>query len=363
MRVEHGGNAATLAEKMGYQLEDCIDFSANINPFGLSDSLKEALIGAMEQLVHYPDIDYRKARSALAHHHNCDLEQIALSNGAVELFYELARYFQPKQVLTLSPTFMEYEKAFVQVGATRTECVLSAPDYSWELEELLEAASDLQAGDVVLICNPNNPTGSLKDSQSLRQLAKCLAEREIILILDEAFMDFLEEEGRYSFIPYLKDFPNVLVVRSLTKFYAIPGLRLGYALSYHPCLATIQENRAPWTVNTLADTAVPVILADKAYQEKTRHWLKEEKDFLFESLSRFPCLKVTYPTVNYLFFEYQGELDLREELRNHRIFIRSCSNYHHLSNGHYRIAIRSREENERFLTALEAVLENESGYD
>ncbi|MEW4353887.1 threonine-phosphate decarboxylase CobD [Streptococcus pneumoniae] len=363
MRVEHGGNAAALAEKMGYPLEECIDFSANINPLGLSENLKTALVTAMEQLVHYPDIHYQKARLALSEHHHCGLENIALSNGAVELFYELARYFRPKKVLTLSPTFMEYEKAFLQVGSIMRECVLSAPDYGWDSEALLAAARDLSSGDVVLICNPNNPTGTLQSSQALKEVAAVLAEKGIFCIIDEAFMDFLRDD-RDSFIPYLAAFPNVIVVRSLTKFYAIPGLRLGYAVSYHPsCLSDIQESRAPWTVNTLADTAVPVIVADTAYQEKTRDWLEQEKNYLFTNLSRFSRLRVVPPSVNYIFFEYLGELDLREELRKHKMFIRSCSNYHHLSNRHYRVAIRSREENERLLAALQAVLENECVYD
>ncbi|MBF0777613.1 threonine-phosphate decarboxylase CobD [Streptococcus cuniculi] len=364
MRVEHGGDAAALAETLGYPLEECIDFSANINPFGLSEQLKSTLVSAMEQLTHYPDIYYRKARLALSEHHNCDLENLALSNGAVELFYELARYFRPKQVLTLSPTFMEYEKAFTQVGARVKECVLKAPDYHWDCENVLEAACDLSRGDVVLICNPNNPTGTLQDNQTLKKVAAALAEKGIILIIDEAFMDFLSEEETYSFIPYLAEFTNSIVVRSLTKFYAIPGLRLGYALSYHPtCLTEIQDKRAPWTVNTLADTAVPVIVADKVYQDKTRKWLVQEKEYLFHQLSQFSCLIPVKPSVNYLFFEYQGELDLREELRKYKIFIRSCSNYRQLSSQHYRVAIRSRKENERLLAALRTVLEDERLYD
>lgn len=143
---------------------------------------------------------------------------------------------------------------------------------------------------------------SRQDSQTFKQVATALLEKGIILIIDEAFMDFLKEE-QYSFIPYLAECPNVIVVRSLTKFYAIPGLRLGYAVSYHPtCLLDLQENRAPWTVNTLADTAVPVMLADKLYQEKTRDWLEQEKTYLFSQLCRFSCLQPVHPSVNYLFF-------------------------------------------------------------
>ncbi|KXT83799.1 L-threonine 3-O-phosphate decarboxylase [Streptococcus sp. DD11] len=362
MIVEHGGNAAALAEAFGYSLDDCLDFSANINPLGLSPRLRDCLLDALDDaLVHYPDSVYRHSREALGDHHGLDSSQVLLGNGAVELFYDLARFFHPQTLLTLSPTFMEYEKAFAQVQTETKRVVLEAPDYSWSFEQLLPALETLAAGDAVLICNPNNPTGSLSRRSELEKLASFLQEREMVLIVDEAFMDFLEDERDFSFTYSLKDFPNAVVVRSLTKFYAIPGLRLGYALSCHPaCFEAVEGSRAPWSVNALADKAVPALLGDRDYQEATRQWLRAEQAFLYQGLSAVAQLRPVRPSVNYIFFEYLGPLDLRQELRKRKIFIRSCQNYPNLTDRHYRVAIRSRQENEQLLAALTAVLMKEA---
>ena len=357
MKVEHGGNAGALAESLGYRLEDCLDFSANINPLGLSPALRAGLIEAIDSLVHYPDIDYSKSRQFLADYHGLDRSNVLLANGAVEIFYELARYFKPEKLVTLSPTFMEYEKAFQQQGSQIGRFVLQGPDYSWTFDDLLPSLEPLSQGDAVLICNPNNPTGSLVTNAVLTELAGYLLEKGAILILDEAFIDFLEDQDDYSFQSYLKAYPNTVIVRSLTKFYAIPGLRLGYALSCHPaCFQEIEGSRAPWTVNSLADQVLPLLLTDRAYQEQTRQWLKTEQDFLYQGLAALPQLAVVRPSANYIFFEYQGQLDLRAALWQRKIFIRSCQNYHDLGPNHYRIAIRSRQENEQLLQALRTVL-------
>lgn len=362
MVIEHGGNVAVLAERLGYPLGDCLDFSANINPLGLSTSLKTGLVASLDKLVHYPDPDYRRARQLLADHHEQALEQVLLANGAVEIFYDLARVLRPRRVLTLSPTFMEYEKAFSQQGAKMCYHVLEAPSYTWEFAGLLPSLLELEEGDVVIICNPNNPTGSLVEQKELYHLASYLLERKIGLIIDEAFLDFIVDEKNYSFIPYLKSFPNVLVVRSLTKFYAIPGLRLGYALSHHPrAFSMVREMRPPWTVNSLAVEALPLLLGDKAYQAATRSWLVRERECLYQGLLTFPQLQVVQPSANYIFFRYLGKGDLREKLWQDKIFIRSCRNYHQLTKQHYRIAIREREENQRLLQALEGIFKREEG--
>lgn len=359
MIVEHGGNGRLLAEKNGNSSEKWIDFSANINPLGVSKSLRQVLVDSIDRITEYPDISNQYEKDLLREHHgNQDLE-ILLSNGAVGLFYELAQTLKPKRLLILSPTFMEYEKAFHQEGTEILYHHLTAPHFTWTVEGLLSDTDQLEAGDVVLLCNPNNPTGSLAPVGHLLEIGKRLLEQNIHFILDEAFIDFLEDEKEVSFVPYLGEFANAIVVRSLTKFYAIPGLRLGYALGTHPCLAKMNERRAPWTINALALQALPVILKDRDYQTQTLKWLQKEKEFLYQSLETFSALRVLKPTVNYIFFQYTGAKDLREELWRYNIFIRSCANYRNLTSDYYRIAIRSREENSCLLAALEAILGGE----
>ncbi|MGQ7553777.1 threonine-phosphate decarboxylase CobD [Streptococcus suis] len=357
MKVEHGGNMNQLASDFGFRPEDCLDFSANINPLGLSEKVKSKIIETLDCLVHYPDVTYSQSKAALAEYHSCPTQQILLSNGAVDIFYELARYVKPKKILLLSPTFMEYEKAFKQVGSDIIYHVLERPHYSWTFESILPNLEKLSSGDLVLICNPNNPTGTVVPTDTLLLVAEFLRQKGVYLVLDEAFMDFITDSDSYSMVAHLKDYQNVIVVRSLTKFYAIPGLRLGYALSSNTDLiAAIDEMRPPWTINALADALVPVILKDSEYHHATEEWLKSEQEFLYKELTALPDLQVLPPTVNYIFFEYEGNESLRELLIQEKIFIRSCHNYHHLNDRHYRVAIRSREENCRLIEAFRSVL-------
>ncbi|MGQ7337512.1 threonine-phosphate decarboxylase CobD [Streptococcus suis] len=357
MKVEHGGNMNQLACDLGFHPEDCLDFSANINPLGLSDKVRLSIIQSLDKLVQYPDVTYSQSKATLAEYHSCQPQQILLSNGAVEIFYDLARYLKPKKILLLSPTFMEYEKAFKLVGTEPIYHVLEGPDYSWTFESILPNLEKLSSGDLVLICNPNNPTGTLVSNQSLLLMAEFLRQKGAYLVLDEAFMDFVLDKAAYSLEDHLKDYQNVIVVRSLTKFFAIPGLRLGYALSSNTDLiAAMDDMRPPWTINALADALLPVILKDSEYHHATEEWLKSEQEFLYRELTALPYLKVLPPTVNYIFFEYEGNDSLRELLIQEKIFIRSCHNYHHLNDRHYRVAIRSREENVRLIEALRSVL-------
>ncbi|MGT2933974.1 threonine-phosphate decarboxylase CobD [Streptococcus catagoni] len=357
MEIEHGGNVQQLAKQLGINVQDCLDFSANINPYGLSPKLKKHLIDHLESLTQYPDIHYQKARNYLADYHGYSRDNVLLSNGAVEIFYQLADQLKPERLLTLSPTFMEYQKAFKQVGARISHLHLEAPHYQWDFQSLLSQLEDLQEGDVVLICNPNNPTGSLVNNKVLRKVANYLKEKAIFLILDEAFMDFIEDDEVYSFISYLADFPNVIVVRSLTKFYAIPGLRLGYAVTCHKtCLQDIAQKRAPWTINALSESAIPLLLSDEHYIAQTRQWLRKEQYFLYKAFTAISQISAVKPTANYLFFECQAPIDLRQALWQKKIFIRSCQNYDHLSEKHYRVAIRSHAENSLLVEAIKDIL-------
>ena len=355
MIIEHGGNGRLLAQAMGIDSENWIDFSANINPLGISNNLKSVLKDSIDRLTEYPDLNNHQEKKLIKDYHRKNDLNVLLSNGAVGIFYELAKILHPKNLLILSPTFMEYEKAFRQVGSEINYFKLSPSTFTLEVDQLLLSCTELISGDVVLLCNPNNPTGTVITVEELSKIASHLLERDIILIIDEAFVDFMETEDKYSFVQSLSLFQNTIVVRSLTKFYAIPGLRLGYAISAHNSLDLIEEQRAPWTINQLALQAIPAILTDSDYQKKTKIWLGVEKNFLYDSLKMFKELKVLKPTVNYIFFKYEGNKNLQKELWKHKIFIRSCSNYVNLNKEYYRIAIRSRTENEKLLDALKKI--------
>ncbi len=242
--VEHGGNLAHLAALAGYDPADCIDFSANINPLGLPIALKNHLIGELDHLVVYPDVEQGLARDYLATYHGLGRENFLLCNGAVEAFYDFARWLQPERAWILEPTFLEYRKAFESIGAQIQSIPLEKPEFTWRFESLCLDLVAVQPGDVVVLCNPNNPTGTRSARSELEQLITWLGSKGVWCVLDEAFIDFVEEGEGASLIPLLQKLEKLVIVRSLTKFFALPGLRLGYlAMAHVACLEEIRQQR------------------------------------------------------------------------------------------------------------------------
>lgn len=169
-------------------------------------------------------------------------------------------------------------------------------------------------------------------------------------------MDFLEDNETISMIPYLQQFPYLAIIRAFTKFFAIPGLRLGYLLTKNDLLSeALLQMREPWSINTFADLAGQILFDDTDYINETYSWLSEEREFLYEGLTGFPELTVYRPSVNYIFFRLEKSLDLRKELLLKGIFIRSCANYRGLSENYYRVAVKSRDDNCQLLSELEVI--------
>lgn len=358
MKVEHGGNRLYQAQRWGVNLQNSIDFSANINPLGLSLKVRECLIQNLDSLVHYPDSDYQLARQAVASYHNLSIEQVLLGNGAIELIYLLARCLKPKTVLIPSPTFMEYEKAFREVSSEINYLELQPPHFEYQLDQLLASLAHLNPGDALILCNPNNPTSSLMKKSDLLGLLEECTKRGVYLLVDEAFMDFLDDVE--SLIPDVTRFPQLFIWRSLTKFYAVPGLRLGYLVSSHQkMMKLLRDAQIPWMVNALALSILPVLLEDGSYRQKTLEYIEAERFFLTNSLQKLPQLIVVPAHANYIFLHYHGKLDLEAELGKRGMFIRSCQNYHGLDRSYYRLAVRRHEENQVLIATLKSLIVEE----
>ncbi|MBF0779545.1 MULTISPECIES: threonine-phosphate decarboxylase CobD [unclassified Granulicatella] len=355
--IEHGGNVDKIARQLGIDATQLVDFSANINPLGMPKSLKQKFGELLALTQHYPDIEYTVPREYIARYEQVSLEHVLLSNGAAQAFFEVAQALNPKRLLILAPTFSEYRQAFSQVGTEIIEYVLHADnEYMWTFEEICPSVDILEKDDVVLICNPNNPTGQLVDIIELEKLAQYASQKHFRLLIDEAFIDFVYPRQAHSFVGYLHKYPRVILFKSLTKFFAIPGLRLGYALSGDThLLQTIMNTRVPWSVNGLASAAIPILLEDTHYHHQTHQWLAQEKEWLYEQLSQFKQCRVFYPRVNYIFFECAASLNLVQALLQKGILIRSCQNYTSLTAHHYRVAVKSREHNELLINALKSI--------
>lgn len=357
MNLGHGGNVEEIARLYNLKEEDIIDFSANINPIGLSREVKEAMIQALDKVERYPDITYYELKKEIEKYESINKENILLGNGAAEVIFNIVRALKPKKALVKAPTFSEYEDALNSVSCEVAHYKLKE-DFNLDSAFLEEIKEDV---DIVFICNPNNPTGILTSKEYIIEAVKRAKEVDAVMVIDESFIDFIENKEAVSVIKEIEKFDNLIVVKSLTKFFAFPGIRVGYGVTNNREIRDkVNKISVPWAINTVAAYGAKKALNQKAYIEETLAYVKKEREFLFNELSSFESLKVYPGTVNFLFFKLQLEennnkLDLKEELLKSGIIIRSCSNYEGLEEGYYRVAVRTREENTALIEALKKI--------
>lgn len=347
----HGGNIKEIAEIYHLSEKSIIDFSANINPLGLSENLLKVLKENTDQILHYPDLRYTELKKEIATYHSLTPENIFLGNGAAEVIYSLANVLKSQQLLVLAPTFSEYEDAFAHQKTNIVYFKTKDNDFKVNTTDLMTKIQEEKV-DTLCICNPNNPTGTIIEKEEMIKLAKFCQNNQIYLIIDEAFMDFVDEKE--SLTTELGGNEYLVILRSLTKIFAIPGLRLGYLLTDNShMMDDLESNAIPWRINCFADMAGRESLKDKQYLAETLSYVEKERLFLESSLTKFTELKLVKSSANFIFFEYLSTVDLQKALIEMNILIRDCSNYKGLDGNYYRIAVRTREENEKLVEALE----------
>lgn len=339
----HGGNI--------YEHPGVIDFSANCNCFGMPDRVREAAIRGVEQAMHYPDPQSQSLREAVGAYEQVDPAQILCGNGASELLAALMRTLRSKRALLAAPGFYEYERTLEQVGAQIT-FFQTQPEDGWQpgIEFLDLIRSEAEPWDVVMLSNPNNPTGTLLAPEYVRQLVQITADHQIRLVLDECFIEFVEESDKYSARQYLQEYPHLVLVKAFTKTYACAGLRIGYVLSSDQTLLCKCKKELPeWNVSLPAAYAGIAAAQERAWLRDTTGRIRTEREWLREQLETLGAM-VFPAAANYLFFMWkQG---LYEYCLSCGILIRDCSNYRGLGAGTYRVCVRTREEDEQLLAAM-----------
>lgn len=352
---DHGGNIFSVARTLGVSPDQICDFSASINPLGMSSKVRNAVIASLDSLVHYPDTSHDELKRALARQHGLSPVHFTIANGSTELIYNLPAILSGNRALIISPSFSEYPKALMQHHWDVQHFVLAADnDFVIDVDKLEGA---LAGGvDMLFICNPGNPTGKLYPQEIIEEIYRLCRAAGTFLVVDEAFMDFCEESSVKQTIA-LSD--EAIVLRSMTKFYGIPGLRLGYAISNAALAERLDAAGGPWRVNTLALAAGAAALQDTSHNEKSLIYIRRERSALVEHLARFSQLSL-YPTsTNYLFVEIRRGVtsrELKELLLSRRILIRDCASFTGLSERFFRVAVRTRDENNRLLEALDSIL-------
>ncbi len=178
-----------------------------------------------------------------------------------------------------------------------------------------------------------------------------------IVVIDESFLDFVKDNKNYTAIDLLEDYNNIFIIKSMTKFFAIPGIRIGYGISKNKdIIKKIDDISVPWNINVMAERAAIVALDEKEYIDDTIEYIEDEKNFLFHELSKIEPIKVFKPEVNFIMFKTKEFIDLKEKMLSENIIIRSCGNYKGLDRNYYRIAVRTRVENEKFISTLKNII-------
>lgn len=337
----HGGDV--------YRFRDYLDYSSNCNPLGLPGAVKEAIIEAIDASVHYPDVQCEELKAAIAAYEQTEEAYVVCGNGAAEVIFSLCLAGKPKTALLPAPTFAEYEQALESVDCRLSYYHLDRSSGFVLDEGILERIAQ-EKPDIFFVCNPNNPTGVLTEKRLLEELLQVCEEVGCLLVIDECFLDFIEEPQAYTMKEYLSKKQNLFLVKAFTKRYAMAGVRLGYGLTGNrSLLEKMQEVTQPWNVSGLAQAAGVAALKQTAYVEEGRQLIFRERAFLKEELHNLG-LRIFDSAANYLFFE--GPKELAQKMKQHQILIRDCSNYVGLRQGDFRIAVRSHEENCRLVEAL-----------
>lgn len=346
----HGGNI--------YQdSKDWLDFSANINPLGLAPQVRAAMVDHLDGVVHYPDPDGTALKDALAAYYGVATDQLLLGNGAAELFYTYFHAVPGQTVVLPVPTFSEYERAAC-AGRCRVTYVYTRPETGFALpwDELRQACG---AADTIVLTNPNNPTGRLLGRDELLPFIAYAKEQGTQVVVDESFLDFRADRDAYSVMADVAAYENLLVYQSLTKFYAIPGVRLGFAVMRPALREQLEQHKDVWNVNVLAQYAGVAALAAREYQDKSRQYVAAERDFLARRLRQLPDVTVYDPSVNFILVRvgvtWGSAATVQDMLKGQGILVRNCDNYPGLDAQYIRVAVRTHEENLRLLQALSEI--------
>ena len=337
----HGGDI--------YDGEISLDFSANTNPFGTPQGVLEAVSQSLKDVHRYPDPYCRKLVQAISQFEGVPQSYILCGNGAAELIYAYCEALHPETAAELAPTFSEYALGLARTGCAPKEYVLSKENgfqVDWGFLDFLKT----EMPQAVFLCNPNNPTGQIMESELLKEILAFTREKGIHLFVDECFLDL--SEGGESLKGLLEENSQLFLLKAFTKSYGMAGIRLGYGLCADPALlGKMAQAVQPWNVSSLAQAAGAAALKEGDFLEKTRTLVFEQRRWLKAQLESLGFW-VSDSKTNYLLFE--GPEGLDKVLRKQHIAIRSCGNYHGLGTAWYRIAVRLPEENKRLMDAIRA---------
>ncbi|HBD95606.1 MAG: hypothetical protein A2015_11140 [Spirochaetes bacterium GWF1_31_7] len=350
MNSIHGDSLIRIAEQNQLSHQQYTDFSCNINPLKHPDGFQEHLISTLSEIRLYPDSEYTKLKQLLGRYSGYPVEYCIPANGGIEALYYYSLYALYKKVLIVSPTFSEYERMLSNRGADIHYFMLREENnFIVDVDSLYDEAE--KGYDLVVLCNPNNPTGTMLSPVKLDSFIQKIKGINVNLLLDESFIEFTGEGNRKTVYS-----DNVFVIRSLTKFFGIPGLRAGFGVTSNREL-TVQINNSipPWNVNCIARRACEYLLENEKFIDDSFENIQNEKAFCISRLEEIKEITVFPSSANFLLLKLSGVFkkdELIRYLHNRLIIVRDCASFRGLENGYIRIAVKNRRDNLLLLEAL-----------
>ncbi|WZL80459.1 histidinol-phosphate transaminase [Vallitaleaceae bacterium 9-2] len=353
----HGSDVEKVAKFYHLDEKSIINFSGNVNPLGLSEQLQEKLIANIDLVTNYPDPDYHTLKASISQYASTQSEYVLLGNGTTELIAHYIDYVHPKKALIIGPTYSEYEKKISSCDAGVVYYPLSeSNDFKIDIETIITmCTTDI---DLVVLCNPNNPTASLITSKELTPLFDHLKALGLHILIDETYMDFIANADHISAINLVERYSNCIVLRSFSKFFSAPGLRLGYGItSDFKCHESMEKQRHHWAINSLAAFAGSELMKDSAFIEHTHQFIESERIRVGTLLSTISALKV-FPNYGNFFFvkiihpQYTTQ-KLFDHLIKRHLMIRNTASFPFLHGEYFRFSLSTRANNDLLIDALQ----------
>lgn len=355
----HGSDLEKIEKVFNIKKEDITSFSANVNPLGVSPLLKSSLASHIDSITTYPDREYTALRKAMGSYTHTDFNNIIVGNGSTELISLFIKYINPKNALLIEPTYSEYGRELNIIGANLHQFMLSndPSNQTWFIDKNALENRLKDNIDMLIICNPNNPTGSAILNKDLEGILTICKNNNIFVMIDETYVEFAPNIMEVSAISLVDKFDNFVVLRGISKFFAAPGLRLGYAVSGNQTLlSNINESKNPWTINTLAAIAGEIMFSDEQYINNTKTLIHSEIDRITNYLNDFSNLCVYKTYSNFMLIHILNRQQTSNQVFEYCIkkglMIRDCQSFEGLDNSYIRFCIMSAEKNDELLSSF-----------
>lgn len=356
----HGSDLEKIQQIYHIKKEEIISFSANVNPLGISSKLRNSLSRHLDAITVYPDREYKELRQCIAQYAGSQPENIIVGNGSTELISLFIQTYHPKKAIILGPTYSEYEREITLGGGSTVYYPLREElGFQMDVQDFCSHLND--SLDLAVLCNPNNPTSTAISASEMRQILDACLQHGIFVMVDETYVEFSEQVDAVSSVSLTNYYTNLIILRGTSKFFAAPGLRLGYAVTGNQDLIrTINTRQNPWSISSLAEIAGRLMFQDHEYMENTRNLILSQRKRMYDTLDFWDTVKVYPPAANFILARILKKGIDADQLFDHcirqKLMIRNCSTFPFLDNHYFRFCIMNPEQNSLLLKALREVL-------